>query len=255
MPDYRAHITKPKRKSKRAILLKGPSGTGKTYQFRTLVEGGLRGLYGCVDEHVGTLEDLEYDSWPIVKVDVPLSPVDKQPEEQDFILMMDFLRTEDHGYDFVYLDSLMNYADALIFHLKHVQRLTGYDLWGVFGEKMKMMLKLLVSLTKPEQPSPLHVIATWGVEIGQDWEGKRSIIPIVDGKMVGPRIDYFFDDVLMLRKKESAEEGVQFVAYTGGTHEFDAKVSSGLVQVPPVWAAPNLYRLLEKFGSVVNERS
>jgi hypothetical protein len=120
----------------------------------------------------------------------------------------------------------------------------------VFGEKMKMMLKLLVSLTKPSQAAPLHVIATWGVETGQDWEGKRAIVPIVDGKMVGPRIDYYFDDVLMLRKKETAEEGVQFLAYTGGTHEFDAKESSGVVKMPAIWADPNVYKMLERFGSV-----
>jgi hypothetical protein len=247
--DYRAHIVKPQHKSKRSILLKGPSGAGKTFQYRLLLEGGLKGLYACCNEHVGTIEDLDYDHWPIEQVDVPLLPSEKSPSKQDFILMMDFLRTADHGYDFVFFDSLMNFSDATLDMLRHGKRLTGYDLWGVFALKMKKTLDLLISLTKPTQKSPLHVIATWGVEVDQDWEGKRAIVPLIDGKKVGPRIDYAFDDVLMMRKKETPE-GVQHIAYTGGTHEFDAKVSSGVVKMPAIWADPNLYKMLEKFGSV-----
>ncbi len=237
------------------MLLKGPSGTGKTHQFRTLLEGttrsdgtqvpGLKVLYACVDEHTGTIEDLDYDMWPIVTVDVPLMPSEKNPAQQDFIKMMDFLRSDQHDYDAVYFDSLMNYADRLVAYLKHSARLSGYELWGTFAEKMKKMLELLVSLTKPVHPKPVHVFATWGVEVNQDWEGNRAIVPICDGKVVGPRIDYFFDDVLMLRKKHVKEtDEIKYIAYTGGTHEFDAKVSSGVRKLPTVIESPNLFRIL-----------
>lgn len=249
--DYRAHIVQPQISSKRSILLKGPSGTGKTFQFRKLHDSGMKGLYACVGEHVGTLDGLTYDHWPIDKVDIPLSPSEKQPANQDFIKMMDFLRTPDHGYDFVFFDSLMNFSDELLELLRGTHKLTGYDLWGIFALKMKMALKLLVSLTAPTQSAPLHVIATWGVEVDQDWEGKRAIVPLIDGKKVGPRIDYAFDDVLMLRKHQDAQSGeVKYIAYTGGTHEFDAKVSSGVVKMPTVWADPDLHKMLVKFGSV-----
>jgi hypothetical protein len=212
------------------------------------LDGGLKGLYACCGEHLGTIEDLDYDHWAIDKVDVPLMPGEKKPMEQDFILMMDFLRTADHGYDFVFFDSLMNLSDALLSMLRQ-QRLAGYDLWGVFALKMKKALELLISLTKPTQKAPLHVIATWGVEVDQDWEGKRAIVPLIDGKKVGPRIDYAFDDVLMMRKREDEGE-IKYIAYTQGTHEFDAKVSSGVVKMPALWADPNVYKMLERFGSV-----
>ena len=247
MSKYKSHIIKPEKRAKRTILLKGPSGVGKTFQFRTLVEGGMRGLYACAEEHTGTLSDLEYDEWPLRPsyLDIPLMPLEKKVEKQDFMLLMDYLRSDEHDYDFVYLDSLMNYADELQNYLKYEKRLTGFEFWGMFGTKMKQLLKLLVSLARPIHPKPVHVIATWGVEISQDWEGKRAIVPVVDGKMVGPRIDYAFDDVLMLRKRENAE-GVQYVAYTGGTHEFDAKVSSAVVKLPNPIADPNLFRILQK---------
>ncbi len=248
--DYRAHISKPQSKSKRSILLKGPSGTGKTYQFLKLHKAGLKGLYACADEHIGTLDEIKYDLWPLKQVGIPLMPSEKRPEKQDFILMMDFLRTKDHGYDFIFLDSLMNYSDSLLSDLRYNQRLTGYELWLSFGERMRMLLKLLVSLTSPTQASPLHVIATWGVEVDQDWEGKRAIVPIVDGKMVGPRIDYAFDDVLMLRKRQHSDtKEIEYLSYTQGTHEFDAKVSSGSVKMPSIWADPDLSKMLAKFGA------
>lgn len=254
MLDYAAHIVKPVRKTRRSILLKGPSGTGKTHQFRTLVEGtsnngtvypGLKVLYVCVDEHMGTIEDLDMDMWPINTFDVPLTPAEKKPEQQDFIKLMDYIRSEAHPYDAVYFDSLMNYADKLVNLLKRERGLSGYELWLVFGEKMRKVLELLVSLTKPTLPRPVHVVGTWGVEVAQDWEGNRAIVPIVDGKMVGPRIDYFFDDVLMLRKKMNKDtEQIDYLAYTGGTQEFDAKVSSGMRKLPTVITNPNLYRIL-----------
>ena len=248
--DYSQFITNVgSKKSRRAILLKGPSGSGKTFQFRTLHDAGMRGLYVCVDEHAETLSDLTFDRWNLTNVDVPLTPTEKDPNKQNFIALMDYLRSDLHEYDFVYFDSLMNFADELVQYLKYTRRLTGFELWLAFGEKMKRALKTLVSLAQPKYPRPLHVLATWGVEVSQDWEGKRAIVPIVDGKMVGPKIDYFFDDVLMLRKEQDFDtKEIRFVAYTGGTHEFEAKVSSATVKMPPVWLNPDLNRMLEKFG-------
>lgn len=242
---------KPRKLVKRAILLKGPSGCGKSFQFRKLVEGGWKGLYVCVDENMGTVEDLDPDTWFINTFDVPLMPSEKNSETQDFIRLMDFLRSDQHDYDFVYFDSFMAFGDAMLHDLEFNKRFTGFELWGTFGKRMKMALKLLTSLRKATQIKPLHVIATWGVEVDQDWEGKRAIVPVVDGKMVGPRIDFFFDDVLMLRKKPNSDGEVQYVAYTGGTSEFDAKVSSGINKLPAVIAQPDLYRIINKAMGVL----
>jgi hypothetical protein len=245
--DYSKYIVKLKKLARRSVLLKGPSGVGKTYQFLKLLDGGWKGLYVHVSEHTGSVGHIDDDAWLIKRVDVPLSLTEKtamlKNETSDFMVLMEYLRTQEHDYDFVFFDSLMNYAEALESYLKHELRLTGFDLWGLFGEKMKVMLRLLVSLAEPSQARPLHVIGTWGVEIGQDWEGKRQTQPIVSGKMVGPRIDYLFDDVLMLGRKDMPDGNEQYVMYTKPTNEFSAKISSP-INLPPVVADPDLFKLI-----------
>lgn len=237
------HIVKPAASDKRCVLLKGPSGTGKTYQFRTLVEGGLRGLYVNVNEHYRSLDGLDFDIFQVTKYDIPLTPGERNPDKQDVIKMIMALRGDDHPYDFIFFDSLMSFSDKLVWYLKHIRNLGGYELWGEFGERMRMCLELLVGLSSPSLPKPVHVIGTWGVEKAANWEGQTSIVPLVDGKVVGPRVDYFFDDVFMLRKKLTDDGKAEFYAYTAGK-EFDAKVSAGNGKFPPVIASPNLHRML-----------
>lgn len=246
--DYASKVVKPHRLVKRSILLKGPSGSGKSFQFRKLAEGEMKGLYACVNEHTGTVEDLNPDTWFINTYDIPLTISAKRPEQQDFVALMDYMRSDQHDYDFLFFDSLFSFAEELEHYLRYEHRpqLTGFDLWRMFGEKMKRAIKILVSLTEPKHPRPVHVIATWGVGIGRDWEGNRAVEPLVSGNMVGPRISYYFDDVFMLRKQESADKGVEYLLYTGGTHEFDAKVSSGNVKLPAIIADPDLFRILRK---------
>jgi len=227
------------------MLLKGASGTGKTYQYRKLVEGGMKGLYACVNEHTGTIDDLDPDTWMLRKLDIPLAPREKQPANQDFIMLCDYLRSDQHDYEFLFIDSLMNYADELESWLKHVQGKTGFEMWGLYGEKMKMMLKLLVSLTNPTLPKPVHVIGTWGVEVDQDWEGKRAVTPVMSGKMVKPRIDYYFDDVFYLERRLDAKGELQYVLNTRSTHEFAAKVSAGNTALPAAIANPDMYKILQ----------
>lgn len=242
---YASMIIKPQHRAKRAVLLKGPSGAGKTYQYRTLAEGGWRGLLVNINEHMETLQGLDVDLFPIQQLDYPLMLSERNPDKQDLVKLMEFLKSGQHEYDFVYFDSLMRYADDLAAYLAYERKLGGFDLWKMFGEKMKRVLKDLVSLANPTMAKPLHVVGTWGVEVAQDWEGKRAIVPIVDGKMVGPRIDYYFSDVLMLRKQQDATGAIKYVMYTQGTHEFDGKVSAAAVKLPAIIADPNLFRIIQ----------
>lgn len=242
----------PSKLNKRSVLLKGPSGSGKSYQFRTLVAGGGKGLYVHTSEHMGTVSDLfdaipcPPDAFPITTYDIPLMPVEKNVEKQSFMLMMDRLRMPDHPYDFVFFDSMFAFADELENYLKYTVRLTGYDLWRAFGEKLRMAMKLFVSLADAKQPKPVDVIATWGVQVAQDWEGKKMKEPIVSGNMVAPRIPYAFDDVFMLAKREKPDGEVEFYLYTGGTHEFDAKVSTGKKVLDHKIINPNLDKIIKK---------
>lgn len=248
---YAKYIVRGESRACRTVLLKGASGTGKTYQFRTLDAEGMMGLYVDVEAKLASIKDLDPPLWWIRKPDVPLTPSDKTSMiangTSDFIMLCDFIRGGKHPYDFVYFDSLMRYASKLVDYLRYDKNLTGFDLWGAFAQKMKKMLELLTSLASAEHPRPVHVIATWGVEIGQNWEGKRAVQPIVDGKVVGPLVDYFFDDVLYLTKREDPTSGkVEFMAYTGGTHEVSAKVSKPpSAKIPHIIADPNLGRLIK----------
>ena len=239
---------------KRAMLLKGPSGVGKTFQFRKLHEAGLKGLVADVEAKPATIEDLDPDVFLLRALDVPTTPMEKQhmlaDGSSDFMRLVEYLRSDDHDYDFVYFDSLMRYADVLVDYLKDVRGLTGFDLWGALGKKMKIALRMLVGLTSVEFPKPVHVIATWGVEISTDWRGRRFEQPVIQGKMVTPWIDYMFDDVIRLAKEENAETGdVRFIAYTGGTGEFDAKVSSGAISLPQKIEDPSIARIIEVLQS------
>lgn len=240
---------------RRTILLTGASGTGKTYQFRTLVEGGLRCLYVDVEAKSTSVDDVIEHKYLIRNLDVPLNPHEKQQMlhegTSDLTLLCDGIRYDEHDFDVVYFDSLMRYSETLVHHLKHNAKLSGYDLWGVFAEKMKMALVMLTSMASDEYKRPVHVIGTWGVEMGRDWKGQALQLPIVDGKVVGPRIPYFFDDVIHLVKNEDAEtKTINFIAYTAGTQSFTAKVSAGPGKVPPIVGEPNLFKIIEHIKKV-----
>lgn len=245
------NVVKVKRhQGKRSILLMGPSGTGKTYQFRTLIEGGMRGLYVDVEAKLRSIEDLEPEAFFVRALDMPLTPKEKASMiasgASDLIQLFDTIRFEEHEWEFVYFDSLMRYGDHLLNYLENTRGISGFDMWRMFGKKMSRMLVTLCNLSSPEYKKPVHVIGTWGVEMSTDWRNRRFEQPVVEGKMVRPRIPYYFDDVLRLAKHENAETGdVAFIAYTGGTSEFDAKVSSGAIKLPPKILDPNLFEIIE----------
>lgn len=250
MPDIPKQIIKVSAEDgKRTVLLTGASGTGKTYQYGTLVRGGWRGLYADVEAKLPSINELEPELFCIRNPDFPLTPDQKsamlRTDSSDLLTLVQLLKSSDHPYDFLYFDSMMRYSDHLLSFLRHTKGLTGYDLWGAFGEKMKTVLIAILGLTDPKLPKPVHVIATWGVEMGLDWRGRRMEQPLVDGKVVGPRIPYFFDDVIRLAKEEDAEDGtVEFLAYTSGTPEFVAKVSSGTSKLPAKITNPNLFNMI-----------
>lgn len=244
--DYSKSVVKPLVQPKQSMILEGPSGTGKTYQFRTLVEAGMRGLYVSTEMKVRTIADLNPDIWYIERPDFPLSAADKNPGIQDLMRLIDFLRTPDHGYDFVYVDSGMRYASDLLKYLRREKRLTAQELWSSFAEKLETALELLPTLTDPKHPAPVHVVVTWGVETDTDWQGVRSIQPIIDGKRVKPKINYWFDHVLYLEMLDDVVTGEsKYVMHTRGKQGFAAKVSSGMVKFPAVIESPNLATIIK----------
>lgn len=253
--EMRKWITKGQTFARQSILLEGPSGVGKTFQFRTLVDAGLKGLYVNVERKMLSVADLNADLWPLDNPDFPTRAADKDLERQDLMRLIEFLRTPDHGYDFVYLDSGMRYAEDLLRYLKTVKGIAGQELWGTFAEKLEMALKTLPTLTDPRNPAPVHVITTWGVEMNPDWQGQRSIQPLVDGQKVKPKINYWFDHVLYLDKLDDPLTGIsEFVAFTQGKQGFSAKVSSGTAKLEPIIKNPNLAQIIatiEKGGSLV----
>lgn len=241
---------------KRAVLVTGDSGTGKTHQFRKMVEAGFKGLYATTENKQSTIGDMEVPTYFIKNFDYP-----QDFKERKKILsipgsaleLFQALKTEDHGYDFLYFDSVMRYGSKMVNML--LNRVANSDgaadtrkAYYFYGKKMKAFLDDISELTSGGTAKhPVHFIGTWGVEIGQDWQGKRRIQPIVDGKMVGPEINYAFDEVLMLGCNENLQTGDQtYEMYTMGNKEFSAKKSAppGL-NIPPKMVDPDLGKLIK----------
>lgn len=249
-------VIKATKATKRATLLTGPSGVGKTHQFRTLHEKGLKGLYVDVEAKVSSLQDLDFDVFLIRNLDIPLNINEAKQMlssgSSDFFKMTQYIKNEDHEYDFVYFDSLMRFSDKLHHYVKHIQGESGFDIWNNYGERMHMLFQQLVSLASPEWKKPVHVIATCGLQMGKDWKNVRTEQPVMMGNVAPPRLDYYFDDVIRLAKDSNADTGeVEYIAYLSGTREITAKVSapSG-IELPPKISSPNLYNLYKKLGVV-----
>lgn len=244
-PDFKARIVKPQDTKCSTTMLKGESGVGKTRQIGTLIEGGKKVLLLSVERKASTIQHLNPDLVVIEKYDFPATRAQAEAGTLDSDLWeaIRFLRQPGHGYDVVALDSGMRYFDEMANLLK--TKLSGFEMWGAYADKGDAAIKKLSELADGNvTPDPVHVIITWGVEMGQDWKGQRRVIPLMDGKKLSPRIDYLFDNVLYLAKKEDAQAGrVDYAIYTAGTEEFTAKVSSA-VKLPTIITNPNLFHIL-----------
>jgi hypothetical protein len=249
------YVPVPGVRSGRITLLEGPSGVGKTWQARSLVEGGLNVLYASAENKWGSLKDMVDDGrmkvWPIKDFDFPLNGEEKaaiqaRSEGYSLIDIFDYLRAGDHPFDVVYHDSFMRYLWKMLEYLFTVvvnekDKKDTRAAYGVFARKAKMLFDRMATLTDAAvSKRPVHYIGTWGVEKDVDFKGRRMDMPIVDGQQIRHAVNYFWDDVLHLR----CEEGGERVVYTTGTHEFDAKVSS-VAQIPPVLKNFNLYRFIQ----------
>jgi len=236
--------------SKRMILVEGPSGVGKTHQCRTLIEGGMKVLVPSTERKLSTIKDLEPDVWPITDFDFPTTGVEKaailKRGSENVIALFDYLRAGDHTYDACYFDSMMRYAWKLFELLRSTTKNEAgkadtLRAYGVFGTKMKVFLDLIASVTDgTTSKRPVHFIGTWGVERGQD----SQVVPVIDGKQIGPLVDYHFDDVLMLRMENDGRDK-KYTMHTAGESTFAAKVSAPPnIKVPEVIENPNLFKLI-----------
>src|SRR6185436_5974545 len=96
-PDYRKYIVKPEPGGRASTLLKGLSGSGKTYQYRTLHEAGMKILLADVENKPKVIEDLKPDIWLIRAYDFPVSAEEKgvmlssTGKGSDLMRMFDFL--------------------------------------------------------------------------------------------------------------------------------------------------------------------
>ena len=248
---------------RRAIMLKGKSGVGKTSQARTLVHAdlGVSGgksfglepfkiLYVSSERKWVSIKDLHPDVFPVTHFDFPLDTPEKkmilsQCKEaglNSLIEAFDIIRFEDHDYDVMYMDSGMRYSMKVLEHLiattfsKEGNRDT-LRAYGLYARKMKMMLDKIGDLTDPTVcKRPVHVVFTWGSDSGQ---------VIVEGQKVGPLVDYFFDDVLYLATRSGKDGNPEYIMETQTrSGNFEAKVSNPTVKLPPVIANPNLFQII-----------
>lgn len=243
----------------RMMLLMGPSGVGKTHQIGTLVEANRNVLIANAENKLETIDYMELNDcvWPINGVDFPETPDQKRAMissgASDMMKIIEYLRTPDHPFDDLVIESGMGYVENLYSYL--CAENVG-DKWAGFNalaRKVPLWMNLLKQLTdSTKTKKPVNVVVTWGVTVGEDWEGKRRWVPIIPGRANGPRVPYYFSDVLMLLKRGSGDD-VEYVMHTEGTHEFDAKVSTHL-NIPAIIGKPDLNKLIEKLGGVKYER-
>jgi hypothetical protein len=245
----RARFVKPSGSVKQTVSLMGPSGTGKTEQIGRCISAGLKTLVVSTESKLSTIAHLDPDVFVVENLDFPRSGSDIGSIKSDLWDLVQFLRKSDHGYDLVAIDSGMKYAAKLLDYLKYNVRLSGFELYGGFGERMLKMVEKFKELADGTLwPAPTHFVMTFGVEMGQDWKARRAMLPLLDGKMVSPRLPYEFDHVLMLAKKEDAAGVTKYAMYTAGTEEFDAKVSGPVKFDSPI-LDPNLGEVIKKIAA------
>jgi len=261
--------------SGRLIKLDGPSGVGKTWQARTIIQGlpelgieGLRTLVATTERKLKTLEDLEgkFDYYVIDWCDYP-DPRDAPRDDRvgkrytDFIndprrnlfKMFWQLRNEEHPYECLYIDSGMRWSVKLLFEITGVNdNPDSRSDYIPFARRMKLMLDHLASLTEGGTKSgkPLNVVMTFGVDPEVDpIEGIKKVMSAVDGTKIAPVVNYYFDDVFSLRTALEADSNVPggfrtvYTLRTAAQPQVDAKVSSA-VALPPVIASPNLFKIM-----------
>lgn len=244
-----AKVVKPSGSVKQTISLMGPSGTGKTEQIGRCIQAGLKTLVVSTESKLSTIAHLNPDVYVVENLDFPRSGGDIGTIKSDLWELVRMLRKPGHGYDLVAMDSGMKYAAKLLDHLKYGVKLTGFELYGGFGERMLKMVEKFKELADGTVTAdPVHFVMTFGVEMGQDWKQRRAMLPLLDGKMVSPRLPYEFDHVLMLAKKEDAAGVTKYAMYTAGTEEFDAKVSGPVKFDSPI-IDPNLGDVIKRIAA------
>ncbi len=261
------------RRGKRMILNVGPSGVGKTGQYRTLVDlvdpwcrgdvapdyrkdmEPMKVLYASTEFKANTIADLEPEVFVLKGYDFPTDAREKQEMLQkgqsDMMALFDYLRAGEHEYDVVFIDSGWKYTTKQLEYLlaTTISKQGNKDpirAYGKFERKGKAFFNTLPTLTMPETSKrPVHVIVTWGIKVGVDWRDMKSVVPAIEGKALNGLIEYNFDDVFMMQcEKDYMDGGRQdYVLYTMGTDEFVGKKSSPL-PLPPRIVDPNLFDII-----------
>lgn len=242
-------FVKPPELACHSTLLAGRTGVGKTYQLRKVIEAGFNPVYATTERKYATVADLltEQNFFLVTKPFFPLDGSEKADPNRpsDLIILYDQLRSKDHPFDMLFLDSGMFYVDSLLDYIKKVMKLVFPVSYGDYADRAEKFLKVTTGLVSPEHPKPVDVVVTWGVEIDQNWLGKRSVQPIMDGKRTKPKIGFHFDHVLYLDSRDAEEGGKEYVIHTQGTSEFEAKISSPL-KFDPVIVNPDLGKILRQ---------
>jgi len=250
-------VTKVTKVSGRLVLLEGPTGVGKTFQYRTLYEGGLKILVASGERKLKTIEDLLLktgeDVYTIEDFDYPdpSQPADyerlKKSPQRNLYQLLSMLRHEEHEYDVLYIDSFMRIMWRMLMHISATN--PNADRRSDFmplGRKAKNALDHLATLTDATvMKRPMHVVATWGVESELDpIDGGKKLMPSMDGTKIAPVVAYYFDDVILLRAKLDENGGTVYTANVQANPQFDAKVSS-VVKLQSPLVNPNLFRIIK----------
>ncbi|MGD2215173.1 MAG: ATP-binding protein [Gemmatimonadales bacterium] len=211
------------------VLVYGPSGAGKTYLARTT--GALeQTLVVAAEPGLLTLRDVDIAVTCVTSI-------------ADLKRVYAYLRSGEHPYQWVVLDSLSEVAEVCLVAAQQTAitkqgKRDGLKAYGDMGETM-------IALVRAFRDLPLHVVMTAKQERIQDDQGRLVYVPSLPGRKLGQAVPYLLDEVLALRAElgEPDADGRPVVTrylQTTSDGTYEAKDRSGRLAI---YEPPDLARI------------
>ena len=198
------------------ILVHGIAGSGKTVMCAT---AGVKTLIISAESGLLSIKDApDYVQTTQIKT------------MEDLLEVHEFLLNEDHGFQWIALDSISEMGEVVLAEEKAANK----DARAAYGE-------LIVSMTdiiKKFRDLPLNVIMTAKQKRYVDEDTNRTHYgPDLPGKNLANSIPYLYDEVFALRVEKNDEGKIYRTIQTGPDIQYIAKDRSGKLDL---FEKPNL---------------
>jgi len=155
---------------------------------------------------------------------------------EQFGEVYDYLKTHDHGFDWVVLDSISEIGEVCLSAEKRVNK----DARAAYGNTIEIMTVML----KKFRDLPMNVMMTCKQSRTEDQDtGRTHYGPSLPGSRLANEIPYLFDIVGALRVEQDNEGNLYRVLQTGTDLKYVAKDRSGTLDL---FEEPNLETIFNK---------